>query len=479
MNRRFCHKYAKTRTALMLALSATVPALAQDGMPGWQAGDHHVHSRFSYGWDREQSPPAPILGGDAIYPTPMNALMARHYGLDWMVTTDHGGPNHARLNLEEAYPELLRSREVIPELVQFYGMEFDTPGADHSSIVMPNTADEAERLHSIESQFSRNEPWPADPSWNEEPRMIDALRFMNDLPEKPLIFAHHPSRSAAGEGEYGLYTPQELRGWNDTAPEISVGMEGAPGHQAVALAPDGSLRERPQARGYYRHPTLGGFDQMTAIVGGFWDSMLAEGRNWWITATSDSHINFTEGGGDFWPGQYSKTYVWAEKNHAAILDGLRQGRIFVTTGDLIDALDVSANQGSNSAMIGGNLHVPAGSDVEVSILFHDPEGLNHYGENPAVQRVDLIVGDITGPQANPAYDRNPSARVVARFTSEDWVQNGEYREIRYTLENVDRDQYLRIRGTNTDELDPAYDETGENPWHDLWFYSNPIRIRLR
>ena len=47
------------------------------------------------------------------------------------------------------------------------------------------------------------------------------------------------------------------------------GMEGAPGHQAAALTEDNSSR----CRGSYWNPgaqTLGGFDQMTAIVGGLW-----------------------------------------------------------------------------------------------------------------------------------------------------------------------------------------------------------------
>ena len=94
---------------------------------------------------------------------------------------------------------------------------------------------------------------------------------------------------------------------------------------------------------------------MTAILGGFWDSMLAEGRHFWITANSDSHIHYTQGGIDFWPGEYSKTYVYAESNPADILAALRGGRIFVTTGDLISELyvDVSTEQGS--AMIGGSL----------------------------------------------------------------------------------------------------------------------------
>lgn len=45
--------------------------------------------------------------------------MAKYFGLGWMVATDHGGPNHSRVNLEQAYPELQQSRLVVPEVVQF------------------------------------------------------------------------------------------------------------------------------------------------------------------------------------------------------------------------------------------------------------------------------------------------------------------------------------------------------------------------
>src|SRR5688572_27116381 len=103
-------------------------------------------------------------------------------------------------------------------------------------------------------------------------------------------------------------------------------MEGAPGHQAGGLAQDGSQKldasGRPAGnRGGYGNEdarTLGGFDQMTAIVGGLWDSMLGEGRRFWVVATSDSHNQFADPdqpGSDFWPGQYQKTYVKARRNY--------------------------------------------------------------------------------------------------------------------------------------------------------------------
>ena len=374
----------------------------------WLAGDQHIHTRYSVGWNHETEPPSPIVSGDAIYPIQMIALMARHYGLSWMVTTDHGGPNHSKVNLEMAYLELLRSRKVVPDVVQFFGMEFDTPAADHSSLIIPHTHDEAQRLFTIESQFDRDEPFPRDPARDTEEHMIAALKVMQTFPSKPIIIANHPSRSATGLGFYGLHTPEEFRNWNDLAPQISVGMAGAPGHQAWTINADGTLRDRARG-GYGNYPTMGGFDQMTAQLGGFWDSMLGEGRRWWITANSDSHINWTEGArvSDFWPGEYSKTYVWAEKNHDDILDSMRNGRIFVTLGDLIAALYVSARvDGSKQrAEIGGTLNVPSGADVLVRIRFLDPELPNSHGDNPKVARVDLIAGDITGRAERDADKR--------------------------------------------------------------------------
>lgn len=444
----------------------------------WLAGDHHVHSEFSVGYDRTVSPPKPIIAGDAIFPIATNARMARRYGLAWMVATDHGGPHHAKLNLEQAYPSFLESRRDVPEVIQFWGMEFDTPAADHSSIILPHTEDEAARLHELESRFSKREAFPLDPDRDTEEKMLEALRHMRTLAQPPIVIAHHPSRSARAPDVYGLTQPSELRGWNDAAPNVAVGMEGSPGHQAAALEPDLSLSE--DRRGGYRNfPTMGGFDQMTARLGGFWDSMLGEGRRWWITATSDSHKNWREGGSDFWPGEYSKTYVHAAKTHHDILDGLRHGRVFVTTGDLISELYVSvaAQGGSEHAAIGGTLKVPGDTKlVEVAIRFRPPSMPNARGQIPQVTRVDLIVGSITGPVADRNATSNPTTRIEHRFAPRYWKLEDGYLTMRHTMMAPDGDFYVRVRGTNTDELEPSIDPAGEDPWSDLWFYSNPIFV---
>ena len=465
---------------LLISACAAPPDTAERDASRWLAGDHHIHSRYSVGWDRETDPPTPIIAGDAIYPIPMNALMGRHYGLSWMVATDHGGPNHSKVNLERAYPELVQSRVVVPEVVQFFGMEFDTPGAEHSSLIIPHTHDEAERLRQVESSYARRERWPPDPIWDTPARMLEALAVMRDFPTPPVLIVNHPSRSATDVGVYGANTPSELRDWNDMAPDVAVGMAGAPGHQASTLNPDGTLDpERPRG-GYGRSPTLGGFDQMTARLGGFWDSMLGEGRHWWITANSDSHVNWREDGSDFWPGEYSKTYVWADRDHDAILEGIRGGRVFVTLGDLISELYVTARvEGeADEVQIGGQLEVPAGSAVEVTVRFLDPATPNHHGDGPSVSRVDLIAGDVTGPVSDRSTDTNPTTRVVARFEEKDWTIDGPYRELTFLLEDVSADSYLRVRGTDGSELEPEPDPRGEDPWSDLWFYSNPIFLHV-
>lgn len=464
----------------MLLMSSTASTQSDEGYT-WLAGDHHIHSRYSVSWNRDVDPPTPVRGGDAIYPIHMNALMGKYFGLSWTVATDHGGPNHSKVNLEWAYPELVQSRLAVPEVVQFWGMEFDTPGADHSSLIIPFTENEARQLFELESTWAKREPWPSDATWNTESRMLAALREMRDMQPPPLLIANHPSRSASGFGQYGVDDPAELRGWNDTAPNVAVGMAGAPGHQAATLLPDGTASAERRARGGYgNYPTHGGFDQMTARVGGFWDSMIGEGRDWWITANSDSHVHYSEGGSDFWPGEYSKTYVWAQKNHESIMDGIRNGRIFVTTGDLIHQLFVSAesNQSGATAEIGGTLTVAAGDSVTVTISFQDPDRLNNNGDNPLVRRVDLITGSISKSATDPADDTNTSTRVIARFGQSEWSDLGTFRSVSYTLSDIRTNTYLRVRGTNGNELEPEPDPRGEDPWTDLWFYSNPIRILI-
>jgi len=147
----------------------------------------------------------------------------------------------------------------------------------------------------------------------------------------------------------------------------------------------------------------------------------------------------------------------------------------VTTGDLISELDLSARVEGKAAHIGGSLGIAPGASVEIEIRFLDPTNDNHHGENPSVRRVDLIGGSVPDRSA----DTHATTRVLARFTSKDWKRDGAYRVMTYRMNGVASDTYLRVRGTNGEELEPEPDPPGEDPWSDLWFYSNPVFLNIQ
>jgi hypothetical protein len=464
----------------VLALLAGAGQVAVGDGCAWLAGDHHVHTEHSVEWDKHVDPPAPILRGDARYPIETQARMAHRFGLDWIVIADHGGPNHSAYARTVAWPALRKAREAVPDILQFDGIELDVPAAKHATVIMPHGPEEAVELEEFERRAARKNTFPEDASRDTEAFMLKALDYAAHMTHPPLIIVNHPGRSAPALGSYGLVSPRELRNWQDAAPDIVIGMEGAPGHQAMALNA-GSDPGRERWRGDYdRFPTMGGFDQMTARIGGVWDSMLGEGRRWWVTASSDSHLHVTDDGGDFWPGEYSKTYTYARKDYADVFDALRNGRVFVATGDLISQLylSLSVDGGLDTAAMGGTLHVRRDAKVRVTVRFLDSKTTNAHGDDPTVRRVDLIVGDI-GPQASVGGDSNPTARVARRFGDRDWRKDGPYTTFSWMLGPVDRSGYVRLRGTSTNEQEPAMDMLHDDPWQDLWFYSNPVFIQIR
>lgn len=93
-----------------------------------------------------------------------------------------------------------------------------------------------------------------------------------------------------------------------------------------------------------------------------------------------------------------------------------------------------------------------------------------------MRRVDLIVGDVTGPVADRNRARNDTTRVFARFDSDAFHREGDAYSVTATLPAVSRGMYVRVRGTSSADLEPAMDQPGEDPWSDLWFYSNPLFI---
>ncbi|GGW37887.1 PHP domain-containing protein [Streptomyces griseoloalbus] len=478
----------------------------------WLAGDHHIHTQYS---------------SDGKYRVVDQVRQGAKHGMDWLVITDHGSATHAKIGVEKVNPDIKEARAAYEDTLVFQGLEWNIPAAEHGTVFVHPGRNEVSVLKQFETDYDGGVKGASDSTPANEALAVAGLNFLAEQVRRrkvgdALMLANHPARR-------GVDSPHEIRAWRDatgTNPQIAVGFEGAPGHQAAGLPkPLGMGRARgiydnnPSANSFPGYPlesyrTWGGFDWMTATVGGLWDSLLAEGRPWWITANSDSHQVYadtaargTDGDfatdgrysdpvyagqidinqGDYWPGQYSRTHVGADGfSYAAVMDGIRAGRIWVDHGQLISGLDVRVSGGSRWATLGGALHVRKGTKVTLTADVALAGGANWAGFVPKLARVDVIQGDMTGPVADKDTFTAPTAKVVRSY---DIDQPAGTVRVTFDLGRVDRPLYVRLRGTDgnrsavgamgaqVDPAGPALDVVGDaDPWRDLWFYTNPVWV---
>jgi hypothetical protein len=311
------------------------------------------------------------------------------------------------------------------------------------------------------------------------------------------IAPNHPERANS-------WHINDYRDLLDVAPDVFVAFEGMPGHQASRNR-GGIGNERSYQNSY----TFGGVGIHAARIGGVWDALLSEGRRFWLTALSDFHAHVNSGGDDFYPGEYSQTYVlMKEKTAQAFVDGLRSGNIFCVHGGLIDRLEFSVG----TATMGETYHAKRNT-VKIRILVRDPETNNHNQwsdiTNPALNHIDLIAGEMrpTVAKGTPEYSvgEYDKVSVIARFdatggiTDANGIKSTKWKDlgggiklIEYKV-NITGDTFFRLRGTNnglnvagkTDATgNPLEDTPASNSieaakiaFEDLWFYSNPVFVR--
>nr|WP_246886693.1 PHP domain-containing protein [Streptomyces sp. GESEQ-4] len=497
------------------AAAATAAPLGSSPKKGflWLAGDHHIHTQYS---------------NDGKYRVVDQVRQGAKHGMDWLVITDHGNVTHSKIGVEKVNPDIRDARDAYEDTLVFQGLEWNIPGAEHGTVFVHPGKNEVSVLKQFETDYDGSVKGASDSTPANEALAIAGLNFLAQQVQRrkvkdALMLANHPARR-------GVDSPHEIRGWRDATGrdhQVAVGFEGAPGHQAGGIAkPLGMGRARgiydnnPSANSFAGYPlesyrTWGGFDWMTSTVGGLWDSLLAEGKPWWITANSDSHNVYTDtakrGGpdsdylangkhtdpvyrgeidlteGDYWPGQYSRTHVGsAGFSYAAVMDGIRAGRIWVDHGQLISGLDVRVSGGYRWATLGGALHVRKGTRVTMTVDIALAGGPNWAGFLPKLARVDVIQGEVTGEAADKDTFTAPTAKVVKSY--EVSKSTGTVR-LTYDLGRVDRPLYVRLRGTDgnrsavgamgaaVDPAGPAIDVVGDaDPWADLWFYANPVWV---
>jgi hypothetical protein len=288
-------------------------------------------------------------------------------------------------------------------------------------------------------------------------KTVEGIKWMNEkAPTSSYFVPAHLERAGAYNptGSNG-FNIEHLRNFNNAAPKIAFGFESMPGHQAEGNR--GSYTTNAVGGGTY-----GGSGVYAAVVGGVWDALLGEGRNWFFFASSDYHNRGSFGAdqrettADFFPGEYTRDYVMVRKganNLTAngIIDGLRSGNSFVANGQLIDRLSFTvcaANPGlprnagnalfekagqnatsvngdvriNGCATMGEKLVVRPGTDLVVTVALRDPQGTNNSPYSfpnpslkqvnitqpinaPVLDHVDVINGMVTG-MVDPADTAN-------------------------------------------------------------------------
>ena len=507
---------------------AATPAVAatgrgcggEDPRLAYLVGDHHVHSVYSH---------------DAKYTFSQQARAAARYGLDWMVFNEHSNVGHAAYGAALEHREILRARAENPRQLIFQGLEWYIPAAEHCTVFAAPGPHETDLLTRFELAYdgkllgyTEGSADAADTARNEA-HAVKAITWLAEqrrtgYVDDVLVLANHPLR-------LGIDSPHEMRNWRDAAPEIMIGMEGAPGAQGAAIpgwrgstSVRGEYENKPSAQSYAGYPadayvTYGGFDWATATVGGLWDSLLAEGRLFSVTTNSDNHRtvfdtwkngdwpagqNFDntgrlpdpvntdtpQPGSDFWPGQFSRTHVGVTRyGYRAVMTGLREGRVWVDQGHLLDGLEVRLRRehgNGRGVTLGGRLRVRRGEKLTLEITVTSASRPNPQGILPQLAHVDVIRGAVRGAVADRDTWRAPDTRVVR--TADVSGREGTY-TLRVPLVAGDESFYVRLRGSDGNRngagyLGAAIDPHGPiphvpgngDPWVDTWFYSNPVFV---
>ena len=478
------------------------------------------------------------------------------------------------------YPELARIVRDLKEPLVYIGTEQNVPGHEHASTTVLDgqklwkkrgsdignafaAAEYEYRFDRSDTDFSGGAP---DHNWtgkvanasgagqgtaNHNNKALPGVAWLqSNYPLSSYFVPAHVERAGVFDPNNNRgYNIEHFRNFNNAGPTVAFGFETMPGHQAS--------NNRGEYRANFGGPgidsvgitTFGGTGVYGAKVGGVWDAMLGEGRNFFFYASSDFHNRGAfspfarESTQDFYPGEYQKLYIpKMDKSRATaydIVDAIRTGNSYSVTGDLIgDKLTFEAEIDGGKkkeVTMGETLVVPPGANVKITLKvelpnkpnnspysFNNPSllqvGIKQPLNRPVLDHVDFIGGSVTGiippGSANYTNGENTSTKVLATFDQSTWKKEGQSRTMTFTVKNVKNSQYVRVRGTNlpvgtpnetdakgnplsdlpvsvipcTDAACPAHMQVGPSgklssfdvaSWSDLWFYTNPIFIRVQ
>jgi len=251
----------------------------------------------------------------------------------------------------------------------------------------------------------------------------------------------------------------------------------------------------------------------TAKVGGLWDGLLGEGRNFFIYVSSDWHNRGAAGArdafttSDFIPGEYTKLYFPNTEHFRAqsIIDGMRSGNSYSVNADIIgpDLVFRARGRDDDWKTMGETLVARPGEKITVEMImtipaknnspysFNNPllqqVGIKQPLNKPSLDHVDLITGKITGviPPGSPGYAvanasgvagaaivYNPTTTISQQIHANNMrskrLRDGST-ELTFTTTFTagNTPSYIRARGTNIPVATPNVSDTAGNPLLDV------------
>jgi hypothetical protein len=350
----------------------------------WLKADTHLHTRFSD-------------GGVALAEV---VRRADQNGCKVIALTDHADADRGATS-EDYFLALEKARKAYPHMAILSGLEWNVPpwrGREHAAVIVPPGVHERKLLRDFQALFDDYQRDGRDPSL-----ASSALYWLKEhsygIGGLPVVFYNHPSRKREASRDFVA----ELAGWKSER-EIAVGFEGGPGHQDSQ--PIGGYQESL--------PTIDRWDPVVARIGDAWDELLKEDTPvWGALATSDFHSGDPLKSDDYWPGEFSETWLYAANaTPQAALDALRSGAFFGAHGHIVRnvQLKVSTADLPRAALPGEAIRVAPGTTVRVSLEMLVPDN-DWRGNANAIDEVELIA--VTRGGAKSIYRQKPSDKGPA------------------------------------------------------------------
>lgn len=389
----------------------------------WLKTDTHIHTTFSDGSNSVE---------DLV-------LKARSFGCDVIAITDHADRN-LKAATQEYHEAIEVSRRQHLEMIILAGLEWNIPpwgGDEHATVLVSPDVDEWKTLSVFKSRFD-------DLGLKEHKAELaeEALRWLETNAgtkgARPVVIYNHPSR----KDDDSMQNVKDILAWRKVN-DLVIGFDGAPGHQG----------KKTSIGGYkYKVMTIDRWDPVVATVGDAWDTLLGQGVDvWGARADSDFHNDRPNDLNDYWPGQFSETWVYApERTANAVLQAFRAGSYFGVHGHIARQVEltVEAEGLPRRAYPGEAIALPAGKSITVRVkcVVHEKDW---QGQPNRIDVVELI--GITGNSASVLGKKPLSPDGTVQFDAVEVPEAG---------------LVVRARGRRI-----SSDAT------DLLFYTNPIRIQ--